>query len=100
MAPIRWERKYWAGDHKGRPYGRELTVVGLGNGGALVYPGAGVFEGGGGGDDGRLVVHAPDDVKADGESIFGEAGGYAGGGMTDDVYGVCVGVEAEIFVGV
>ena len=72
----------------------------LGDGGALVYPGAGVFEGGGGGDDGCFVIHAPHDVEADGESVGGEAGGDAGGGVADDVYGVGVGVEAEILVGV
>ena len=73
---------------------------GLGDGGALFYPGAGVFEGGGGGDDGFFVVHSTNYVEADRESVGGEAGGDAGGGVADDVYGVGEGVEAEILVGV
>ena len=71
---------------------------GLGDGRALVYPGASLFEGGGGGDDGLFVVHPANDVEADREAVGGEAGGDAGGGVADDVDGVGEGVEAEVLV--
>ena len=45
------------------------TVPPHDTGGAVLDPWAGLFEGGGGGEDGLFVVFAAHDLEADGEAV-------------------------------